>query len=471
MKVVSKESFLGLQRFTKFYANKLYLPLVLLVGLVFILLPNVLRKNPFMIGEESFYHLRIAQHILENGYISYDSLSFSGRNNFMELGLSYCIAGFSYITGLGIEFSAQILFAIFGLLSLFIGYLILKKLNAKEGLFTLAVITLSPSFIYLFSVVNKFAIPIFFALLAIYFFLKKQYYLFIFSLLIIPLFNYYFSIFVFLGTLIAFLYFKKKKVPLLIISIILFILIFSFDGYNLKIISDFGSESGLSIFGIVILLFGVGMFWKKQGLSHLYLLTFLLLLGALKLDWITFILTIPFSVLIALNLFYLMNSKWESGLIKDLTVLLLICGLLFSGVASAKFLSNEKPSAEIFDALGKLPRESVVLSHQSNGYWINYAGMKNVIDSFTKIDDYDERKKDLKDVFESRDLNFVKGILSKYNVDYILITPNMKNGLVWNDEEEGILFLLKYSEQDFEKIYDPDLDSDEDVEIWRYHKE
>src|SRR3989344_5853386 len=367
MKTVSKESFLGLQRFTKFYASKWYLPLVLILGLVFILLPNTLRDNPFMIGDESFYHLRIAQNVLDEGYVNYDGLSFSGRNNFMELGLSYIIAGFSYITKLSIESSAKYLFGLLGVISLFLGYLILKHFDAKEGLFTLPVIFLSPPFIYLFSV-----------------------------------FNYAFTIFILISFLIIWLYIKKKQVVLFILLILLLGWIFSLDGNNFKIISDFGSELGVSIFGIFILLFGVSVFWKKQEFPHLYFLALLLFIASIKIRWMIFILIIPFSFLVTLNLSYLIKMKWESGLIKDLTVLLLICGLLFSGVSSANFLSEEGPDKELFDALSNIPIGSVVLSHQFNGYWINYAGMKTVIGPFTNIDNYDERKEDVKQLFESR---------------------------------------------------------------------
>ena len=42
-----------------------------------------------------------------------------------------------------------------------------------------------------------------------------------------------------------------------------------------------------------------------------------------------------------------------------------------------------------------------------------------------------KRKKELDDLFHTRDLNLTKNILDKYMVDYILITPNMKQNLVW----------------------------------------
>ena len=212
-----------------------------------------------MIGDESFYHLRIAQNVLDEGYVNYDGLSFSGRNNFMELGLSYIIAGVSYITKLSIESSAKYLFALLGVISLFLGYLILKHFDAKEGLFTLPVIFLSPPFIYLFSVVNKVAIPIFLSLLVIYLLLKKRYYISAVPMLAIPLFNYAFTIFILISFLIIWLYIKKKKVALFILLILLLGWIFSLDGNNFKIISDFGSELGVSIFGIFILLFGISV--------------------------------------------------------------------------------------------------------------------------------------------------------------------------------------------------------------------
>ena len=115
-KVVSKDSFLELQKFTKLYANRYFLLIILFFGLVILLLPNILRDSPFIIGEESFYHLRIAKDILKQGIVNYDELSFSGRNNFMEFGLSCSIALFSFITKLSVENSAMWLFLILGLI-------------------------------------------------------------------------------------------------------------------------------------------------------------------------------------------------------------------------------------------------------------------------------------------------------------------------------------------------------------------
>ena len=141
---------------------------------------------------------------------------------------------------------------------------------------------------------------------------------------------------------------------------------------------------------------------------------------------------------------------WESGLIKELTVLLLICGLLFSGISSIKALSEEEPTRELFNALSILPRDSIVLSHNSNNYWIGYAGMGSVSEDV-----------EVEKLFGTRDFNLATDILNRNNIQYILITSKMRHGLVWSDEEEGLLFLLKYSEE-FEKVYE------EDVGVWEY---
>ena len=67
-------------------------------------------------------------------------------------------------------------------------------------------------------------------------------------------------------------------------------------------------------------------------------------------------------------------------------------------------------------------------------------------------------------IFQSRDLFQTLSLLRKYSIDYIWITPEMKAGLVWNREGEGLLFLFENSET-FKKVY-----SEEGYEIWKVLK-
>ena len=463
MKVVSKGSFLELQRFTKLYANKWFLLVVFLLSVVILLLPSILRDTPFSIGDESFYHLRISKDILINGGVNYDALSFSGRSNFMETGLGHTIAGVSFITKMSIEESAKSLFLFLGLASLLILYLILKLHGIEKSFLMLPILIFSPAFIYLFTVVNKFAIPVFLTLLLIYFLLKKRFLISLIFFLMLPIFDLSYSIFVFVSIVLFYLYTRKKKLGLFASFLVTLGVLFYATNANLNLISDFGGEIGLSIFGLFIILFGLGSLWKKKGFAQFYFLFFILFLISLKLFWVVFLLNIVFCLLIAFNLDNLLRSNWDSVLIKELTILLLVCGLLFSGLSSIKSLSEEEPNEDIFNALAILPRESVVLSHHSNGHWISYAGMKNIMDGFMEFEGIDKRKRDVDKLFGSRDFNDVIGLLNEYDVDYILITPEMRNGLVWNENEEGLLFLLKYSEK-FDNI------KEGNIGVWEYKR-
>ncbi len=451
-----------LQKFTKLYANRYFLLIILFFGLVILLLPNILRDSPFIIGEESFYHLRIAKDILKQGIVNYDELSFSGRNNFMELGLGYSIALFSFITKLSVENSAMWLFLILGLVSLYLLYSIFKMLELEESMMTLPVLILSPPFIYLFTVINRYAIPLVLTLLIAYFLLKKRIYISIICFLLMPFFSYQFSILVLLASFLYLLYAKKKKLLLFVSLLAILIFLLILNDFNFSFISDFGGNLGLGVFGVFIVLIGLGFFWKRKRFIGLYFICLLLFLLYLKFYWIIFLLNILLCLLIAFSLLNLLKIEWESRLVRDLTVLLLVCGLLFSGVSFVKSLSDSMPNEELFEALNVIPDNSIVLSSIDKGHWISYAGKKNVIDSFTNFKNYKERESDINTLFKTKDLKTAISILDKYNVNFILINEQMKHELFW--EDEGILYLLRYS-NNFEKVYEKN-----NIEIWAYRK-
>lgn len=430
------------------------------MGLVILLLPNILRDSPFMIGEESFYHLRIAKDILKQGIVTYDEFSFSGRNNFMEFGLSYIIALFGFITKLSVENSAMWLFLILGLVSIYLLFSIFKVLELEESMMALPVLILSPPFIYLFIVINRYAIPLILTLLIAYFLLKKRIYISIICFLLMPLFSYQFSILVLLAGFLYFLYNKKKKLLLLFSLLVILIFLLILNDFNFDFISDFGGNLGLSVFGVFILLIGLGFFWKRKRFIGLYFICLLLFLLYLKFYWIIFLLNILLCLLVAFSLLNLFKMQWESRLVRDLTVLLLVCGLLFSGISFVKSLSSSMPNEGFFEALNAIPSGSVVLSSMNNGHWISYAGKKNVIDDFANFKGYKERENDVSTLFATKDLKTAISILDKYNVNFILINEQMRHKLFW--ENEGLLYLLKYS-NNFEKTYEKD-----DIEVWAY---
>ena len=95
----------------------------------------------------------------------------------------------------------------------------------------------------------------------------------------------------------------------------------------------------------------------------------------------------------------------------------------------------------------------VVFSYYANGVLINsVANKKNLMDSnFFYSPDLKERYYDSNELLFTRDIENATKIINKYNIQYIFIDKDMEEKL-WGGEEEGLLFLLKYS-KNFYTIY------------------
>ncbi|MEK6835605.1 MAG: hypothetical protein AABX55_01125, partial [Nanoarchaeota archaeon] len=120
----------------------------------------------------------------------------------------------------------------------------------------------------------------------------------------------------------------------------------------------------------------------------------------------------------------------------------------------------------IIDGLEKLKalEQGVVFSHYTNGVFINaIAEKKNVMDSnFFYAPKLNEVYQDSQTLFYTRNFEVAQEIIKKYNIKYIFITKNMKAGLVWEKEDQGLLFLLNSAKDNFKKLY-----TNNEVELWR----
>ena len=67
----------------------------------------------------------------------------------------------------------------------------------------------------------------------------------------------------------------------------------------------------------------------------------------------------------------------------------------------------------------------------------------------------------MKLLFDIRRENKAMQFIDKYKIQYFLITPEMKELLVWQREDQGLLFLLENSEN-FKKLY-----QDQGIEVWQ----
>ena len=475
MKNVLKKS---KKKYTKLRVKAWY---VFLFCILVLLVPLIL--SDFSVkGYEPYLYGRLANLVGEN----YDGLSYGGRIFVYNFGNPILLNILSFMP---LNLVLLILPIILGTLSLGLFYYILKTFKTERNIRIISslILIISPPFLYAFTNFNYFTVPIFLILLGFYFFIKDKTRFYILSLFI-SLLLVFFSVFnVIIFLLILFLYCIKTKrfnwfliifVCNLVLMLVLNYPLFKYGlpekiglgGYALRnLIFDLGGGYGISLFLLFLLFFGFSKLWESKYKNSFFYVFFLLFIMLLFFS-LKFVVYFNFFLcfLASLGILKILQKGWESNLVKNLTLLFLICGLLFSGVSFFNENVKTGPSEKLIDALTYLKNsgdeDDVVLSYYDKGYWINsIAGRKNVLDGyFDYAPNVNERLDDVDHVFRTRSMDRALEIIDKYNITYILITKDMKEGLVWFRDNEGLLFLLKNNPNFFNLVYDKN-----DIEIWR----
>ena len=458
--------------------------IILIVALILLILPILLKENDLKIGEYSYFYERMVN--LAEEKLNYDKLSYSGRD------FTYDFGPVSLLLFLNNFFDIKILLFVlpifFGLITILLFYFLLRKLDIEENviILTLVFFIISPVIFYIFTSYNKFTVILPLIFLFINLFIYQNKFFKLSSLIFLFLLGFFSYKAILMSLLFILIYLIKQKnlkqiyLPLFISFISLIIAYLSRlitygiintgieENYFKNLFSDLGSLYGLSIALFFFLIFGLNYLWKsKYKYIHVYIaFLILIILTILNKDFIIYFNFLAFY-LAALGVNYLINSKWDSEIIRKLTIFLLIFILIFSSYNSLLAIKNSQPNKEVYDALVDLrnygSNDDIVFSHYKYGILINsIANRKNFMDNnFNYIKDIKERYDDMQTLFYTRNADLAKKILTKYNIKYILITNEMKEGLVWNQKDEGLLFVLENSKEFRRVIY-----SDK-VEIWR----
>ena len=427
--------------------------------------------------------------IQKNGVISLeDSYSlFYASNN-------VSIHNFSLPASILSFFGQSQLFAIFLLFFLSIGsmilfYSILTNLNVfgNVRLFALGFFTLSSPFIYSFGAYTNYPFILFFILLFSLLYINKK---FVYATLsAIPLIFISLPSIIIIFVLIEMLSFFLEKVEkkyriimhasLFIISLSAYFL-FYFNEFIpnslffirksilMSTISDFGALIGFGIFNFILSMIGLILFWEKSKKRlPLYISISAAFFLSLIFPVILLVLNLLFCFFAAVAINEIYRKKWEILILKNITLIIILCGIIFSCFSFENRLINSDPLKSEIDALNflKNKEEGVVLSHEKNGFMISYFSKKP---SFVYGDvafeyDGEEKIRISRDIFYSRNLEKTIKLFKENNIKYVYVDKDMKDGLVFEKRNEGLLFILDKSGGVFEKIYDED-----DVEIWAY---
>ncbi len=226
------------------------------------------------------------------------------------------------------------------------------------------------------------------------------------------------------------------------------------------LISDLGSQSGIGVFLALLGLIGLYASWKRK---HRYISLYATLIAILILapfdPALLIYLALIASFFASFALIKLFRREWQLTSIKEVSMLLIICGILFSIISYTGNMIAQGPSIEEIKSLKVI--DGNVLTDPSQGAFVSFVSGYPVVmdDSASRFNDNSKTLNDTRSIFMSRNLIRTKDLLETYDVRYIWLTEESKT-MIWGKEEEGLLFLFRNNET-FKKV-----DSDTGIAIW-----
>ncbi|MFO8015530.1 MAG: hypothetical protein R6U32_00340 [Candidatus Woesearchaeota archaeon] len=452
-----------------------YILYLMLIVFLMLMLPHLIRffnGNTALIGGQAYYHSRAAEAIIE-GDTGTDSMVYGGRE-FVIVPYHYALAFAGMLLGVGI--ASKILPFVFGVVGMVLFYNILRELGIRHaGRFvTTMLLIVSPPFIYLFSVSTPDCLSVLLTLAGISLFLRRNRTAFGLSLLCFAVLAFT-SIFnmLFAALALAFLsiicpHRRQRAFSAVVVMLALYAIHPSpfypnFEVTSMSVfrsfVSDLGAEAGFSIFSMILAVVGLFHSWRKKSRYYpLYMGLALLLTSSVFIGWESNLYT-NFLVVVfaALGLDKLRMMEWTFIPVRNITLVVLVCGLLFSTVSYMDRMPMMMPGDDIVEGLQKLREDSgpedIVFSHYSRGYWIQYMAERPVLLDSLSVSSLgsEERYSDSLRILHSVDLDETAGLIRKYNISRIWIDRGMREELVWERDNQGLLFLLR-NNKTFKKV-------------------
>ena len=475
-----------MHHYKKQITRKHALIIIFILSAILLLLPHTMRfarGNVSMIGHESYYnawHASLASGkitLIENDLLSYES----GRD---VINPYHILLSFASMV-MNIAIASKLIPFIIGIISAALFYFILISLKLSENkgfLSTLFFIT-SPIYIYVFTVSSHYSLIVFLNLLGLYSFMKnkKFFYLSLASYITIALFGIYDTL-ASLSILLIYAFLRnngnkknKKKCYIIAISMLLvsflqnMVILMELGlpkhitqtgaSFLQQFITVLGAKTGFSIFMLFLVAAGIFTFWKdKKRYFPIYIFIFVFLILSVYFGTFANIyLNFLFSGFAGITILKLIRRRWELKIVRDLLLIIILCGITFSAFSHINSISEAEPDDSMILLLTRFAKYSdakeVVLSHPKNDYVIKYVAGKipfreqsNGYYDYDYISDSAEREKTEADIFHSRNLADMADLIENNGISYIFIDKAMKKGLVWKEEKQEALFLLTNKE-------------------------
>jgi hypothetical protein len=466
---------------------------ILLLGIILLVLPLGLRminQQPLVLGEEGYGHMRMAALIAREGIPAQDPAlpDRAYDKNLFDL----VLAGIAMV--IGIETAALLLPLLLGLGTLWCFTRVLHcwKIPQANSIGMLLVFLVSPLFVNVFTQPTPRALELFLLVLLV--------------LVLAPikqasptaLIARSLAAFVIAGMLATFSMVSAivaVLVPLLVrtidrrlpqhllgASVVAFIVlvtkalpaflqrespVFARSMPVVQAIADVSGGFGLSLFAWLLACIGLVLLWRfKRTYYAAMIATSVALVVALLLPSAVVTAHVIVSFLAGSAIGFFARMRWSFDDIRMLTLLVLVCGLLFSTLAHAMALAQGPPTRDMKTAMlavkDVLPEHALVLAHPRDGFWVAYwSGKRVFLDGWlSQIPHVNERWATAQAIWHAQEIAMLQPGLSKNKIDALVITQEMQKGLVWELPEEDLLFLLQNNET-FKNVY-----RSSSVEVW-----
>ncbi len=436
-------------------------------------------------GDLVYSHMNLGQYIFTHG--------FPEQNPSLLLEVPFHFDPFDLLLGLlGMLFSPKIAAllvpALLGLFTLFFLYKLLglffshPKQQLLAGLFCLT----NPVFLTLFTEATNLTFIAFCLAAGSYSFMQKdrsQYAApFFFGMIL-----FYGSAHILLTTLLIFslgkITSKQKFGNLLSFTfLICFIVQLFFSSLQLSIIfpalitlvqqlfSDFGGKFGISIFAFFISVFGVYAFFVERKTriirSLFFFILFALFFTLFSAAYYSLYLILPVSFFATTGFFSLLRRPWKIENLRSLTIFLIVLGIIFSATSTISRTASFEPTPEMMNALVWLKENSyenaIVLTSEKYANTVTYTTQRRVLyDKIAAAAPENELiVEEVQRLFHTRNIDEALSLFEHYQIDYMIVFSDMSSGLVWDSNEEGLLFVLENG-KNFKKVFE-----NNNVAIW-----
>ncbi len=454
----------------KAHATEKKLSVILLFTLAFLLLSIVPLYRLFFYegfapGYTYYYHMRIGSYMLNHGIPPLDPAVTSIT--------SYYFDWFDLITGITQIFHETygVLFLpfILGIMTLFFFTSLLAQHTYSSRYILLAGIFFisCPLCLTIFTEPSSLGFIAFLLAGGMYFFFKKNnwHYLAYFFFPLLSVYTLFHSIII-IGFLFCFGYKQKKEVWILssIISIIS-IALFFYRGQVIQIqipalliliqqlFSDVGGTLGLSIFGILLavqgitacqtpkkyIFLGTGILFFSFIISPFYLLYLLPLLAKAMTD----------------GFFSLLERKWSLQYLQNITLFLLMLGILFSTTSAISRIAISGPSLQTIHALEWLEKNSysnaIILTDKQRGFMVEYLTHRRVIaDKHTLFENIPP---EIYDMYLIKNSEEILLRLEKYQIDYLIFFSNTADDPAFLKTRENFKKILETNDIRIWSVY------------------